>query len=161
MSIPKMDLKNVTMIINFDGSSGNAVASILELNKKTKHVQLRFLYIQDAIQPGELTLKKIPTTRNPADVRAKHLPAATIQSHFDQLCLQTTQSDATVNHWNDHNSQCRAVRSRHCQAGRQGRLAIWRPTGLGQYKYGNPTITAATTTTTTTTTATTTQHYFD
>eukprot|EP00971_Amphidinium_carterae_P022195 437850-Amphidinium_carterae.1 len=36
-----------------------------------------------------MTITKIQTTRNPADVLTKHLPAATINSHLDRLCLQT------------------------------------------------------------------------
>eukprot|EP00971_Amphidinium_carterae_P059450 1175469-Amphidinium_carterae.1 len=67
MAIPEMDTDNVTMTINTDSSSGKAVASRLGLNRKSKHVQLRFLYIQDVIQRGELTIKKIPTTHDPAD----------------------------------------------------------------------------------------------
>eukprot|EP00971_Amphidinium_carterae_P153756 3048614-Amphidinium_carterae.1 len=85
-----MDTQNVTMTINTDSSSGKAVASRLGLNRKAKHVQLKFLYIQDVVQRGELTIKKIPTTHNPADVLTKHLPAATIQSHLERLCLHKT-----------------------------------------------------------------------
>eukprot|EP00971_Amphidinium_carterae_P260694 5171805-Amphidinium_carterae.1 len=98
MGIPEMDTNNVTMMINTDSSSGKAVASRLGLNRKTKHVQLKFLYIQDVIQRGELTIKKIPTTHDPADVLTKHLPAITIQSHLERLCLHTstTTTVATV-----------------------------------------------------------------
>eukprot|EP00971_Amphidinium_carterae_P251209 4986635-Amphidinium_carterae.2 len=71
MSIPEMDTDNVTMTINTDSSSGKAVASRLGLNRKSKHVQLRFPYIQDVIHRGEPTIKKIPTTHNPADVLTK------------------------------------------------------------------------------------------
>eukprot|EP00971_Amphidinium_carterae_P268627 5329150-Amphidinium_carterae.3 len=39
---------------------------------------------------------KIPTTNNPADALTKHLPAATINSHLDRLCLQV-QTPTTVN----------------------------------------------------------------
>eukprot|EP00971_Amphidinium_carterae_P239642 4757520-Amphidinium_carterae.1 len=67
MCIPEMDTQNVTMTVNTDSSSGKAVESRLGLNRKTKHVQLKFLYIQDVVQRGELIIKKIPTTHNPAD----------------------------------------------------------------------------------------------
>eukprot|EP00971_Amphidinium_carterae_P093288 1845921-Amphidinium_carterae.1 len=50
MGIPEMDTQNVTMTINTDSSSGKAVASRLGLKRKTKHVQLKFLYIQDVVQ---------------------------------------------------------------------------------------------------------------
>eukprot|EP00971_Amphidinium_carterae_P055566 1095302-Amphidinium_carterae.1 len=63
------------MSINTDSSAGKAVASRFGLNKKTKHIQ---------------------TMHNPADVVTKRLPAATINSHLDRLCLQA-QSPTTVN----------------------------------------------------------------
>eukprot|EP00971_Amphidinium_carterae_P267321 5302663-Amphidinium_carterae.2 len=86
MTIPNLT-SNITMSINTYSSASKAVANRLGLNKKTKHVQLRFLYIQDIVHRGEMT--KIPTTHNPADVLTKHLPAVTIQSHVGRLCLQT------------------------------------------------------------------------
>eukprot|EP00971_Amphidinium_carterae_P351069 6491895-Amphidinium_carterae.1 len=98
MTIPKLS-KNINMSINTDSSAGKAVASRLGLNKKTKHVQLKYLYMQDIVQRGEMTITKIQTTRNPVDVLTKHLPAATINSHLERLCLQTTSAltdDATI-----------------------------------------------------------------
>eukprot|EP00971_Amphidinium_carterae_P111075 2200204-Amphidinium_carterae.1 len=80
MAIPEMDTEKVTMMINTDCSFGKAVASRLRLNRKSKHVHLRFLYILNVIQRGELTIKKIPTTRNPTDVLTKLLSAATIHT---------------------------------------------------------------------------------
>eukprot|EP00971_Amphidinium_carterae_P246321 4892498-Amphidinium_carterae.1 len=38
-----------------------------------------------------MTITKIQTTHNPADVLTKHLPSATISSHLERLCLQTCQ----------------------------------------------------------------------
>eukprot|EP00971_Amphidinium_carterae_P154260 3059423-Amphidinium_carterae.1 len=95
MTIPNMS-KNINMSINTDSSAGKAVANRLGFNKKTKHVQLKYLYMQDIVQRGEMTITKIPTTHNPADVLIKHLPAATIHSHLDRLCLHA-QLPTTVN----------------------------------------------------------------
>eukprot|EP00971_Amphidinium_carterae_P070222 1389550-Amphidinium_carterae.2 len=68
MAIPNIS-SHMTMSINTDSSAGKAVASRLGMNKKTKHVQLRYnLYRQDIAQRGEMTISKIPTTDNPADV---------------------------------------------------------------------------------------------
>eukprot|EP00971_Amphidinium_carterae_P018560 366229-Amphidinium_carterae.1 len=49
MTIPKLS-RNISMSINTDSSAGKAVASRLGLNKKTKHVQLKYLYMQDIVQ---------------------------------------------------------------------------------------------------------------
>eukprot|EP00971_Amphidinium_carterae_P037030 727780-Amphidinium_carterae.1 len=93
MTIPKLS-KNISMSINTDSSAGKAVASRLGLNKKTKHVQLKYLYMQDIVHRGEMTITKIQTTHNPADFLTKHLPAATINSHLDRLCLQPANANA-------------------------------------------------------------------
>eukprot|EP00971_Amphidinium_carterae_P303834 6037077-Amphidinium_carterae.1 len=70
--IEEMEILNISpsvaMSINTDSSAGKAVASQLGLNKKTKHVKLRYLYMQLIIQRGEITITRIPTTDNPADV---------------------------------------------------------------------------------------------
>eukprot|EP00971_Amphidinium_carterae_P109335 2165007-Amphidinium_carterae.1 len=93
MAIPNIS-SHVTMSINTDSSAGKAVAGRLELNKKTKHVQLRYLYMQDIVQRGEMTISKIPTTDNPADVLTKHLPSTILTSHIERLHLQTSMTSA-------------------------------------------------------------------
>eukprot|EP00971_Amphidinium_carterae_P312724 6215440-Amphidinium_carterae.1 len=96
MTIP-MFSKEITMSIHTDSSAGKAVASRLGLNRKTKHVQLKYLYMQDIIQRGEMTISKVQTTHNPLDVLTKHLPSATISSHLERLCLQTDSLTSAVN----------------------------------------------------------------
>eukprot|EP00971_Amphidinium_carterae_P324446 6447838-Amphidinium_carterae.1 len=86
------------MSIHTDSSAGKAVANRLGLNRKTKHVQLKYLYMQDIIQRGEMTITKVQTTHNPADVLTKHLPSATISSHLERLCLQTDNVSSRVGH---------------------------------------------------------------
>eukprot|EP00971_Amphidinium_carterae_P212578 4218778-Amphidinium_carterae.1 len=49
MTIPMLS-KDITMSIHTDSSAGKAVASRLGLNHKTKHVQLKYLYMQDIVQ---------------------------------------------------------------------------------------------------------------
>eukprot|EP00971_Amphidinium_carterae_P280648 5571520-Amphidinium_carterae.1 len=66
MTIPKLS-KHIIMSINTDSSAGQAVANRLGLNRKTKHVQVKYLYMQDLVQRGEMTITKIQTTHNPAD----------------------------------------------------------------------------------------------
>eukprot|EP00971_Amphidinium_carterae_P334209 6469355-Amphidinium_carterae.2 len=58
MTIPNLS-KNINMSINTDSSAGKAVASRLGLNKKTKHVQLKYLYMQDIVQRGEMTITNL------------------------------------------------------------------------------------------------------
>eukprot|EP00971_Amphidinium_carterae_P279776 5553762-Amphidinium_carterae.1 len=96
MTIPMLS-KDITMSIHTDSSASKAVASRLGLNRKTKHVQLKYLYMQDILQRGEMTITKVQTTLNPAHVLTKHLPSATISSHLERVCLQTDSQPHYVN----------------------------------------------------------------
>eukprot|EP00971_Amphidinium_carterae_P011513 226830-Amphidinium_carterae.1 len=53
--------------------------------------------MQDIIQRGEMTITKVQTTHNPADMLTKHLPSATISSHLERVCLQTDNQTQAVN----------------------------------------------------------------
>eukprot|EP00971_Amphidinium_carterae_P197960 3928901-Amphidinium_carterae.1 len=44
-----------------------------------------------------MTISKVQTTHNPADVLTRHLPSATISSHLERLCLQTDNETQAVN----------------------------------------------------------------
>ena len=59
------------------------------INKRTKHIQLRFLSIQDLHQAGQLVLRRASTENNPADTFTKTLPAAHLQRHLSAVGLQT------------------------------------------------------------------------
>ena len=57
---------NVTL--HTDSSAGKSMASRHGLSKKTKHIHLRFLFMQDLILSGLIKIKKVLGTLNPADV---------------------------------------------------------------------------------------------
>ena len=59
------------------------------INKRTEHIQLRFLWIQDLHQAGQLVLRRVSTENNPADAFTKTLPAAHLQRHLPTVGLQT------------------------------------------------------------------------
>ena len=42
-------------------------------SKKTKHVQLRFLFIQELVASGVVSVKKVSGTSNPSDVMTKYI----------------------------------------------------------------------------------------
>ena len=77
-----------------DSSSGKALASKLGLTKKSKHVQLRFLFMQDLVASGQLKLSKIPSERNPADVLTKYLQASTLHKLLPKLGVMTRAVDS-------------------------------------------------------------------
>ena len=59
-------------------------------SKKTKHVELRFLYVQELVAKGILRLRKVRTKVNCADVLAKYLSSELLVSHLKKLCVFTS-----------------------------------------------------------------------
>ena len=51
-------------------------------SKKTKHVELRFLYVQELVAKGILRLRKVRTKVNCADVLTKYLSSELLVSHL-------------------------------------------------------------------------------
>ena len=86
--------KPFELTVYTDSSSGKALASKLGLTRKSKHVQLRFLFMQDLVASGQLKLSKIPSERNPADVLTKYLQASTLHKLLPKLGVMTRAVDS-------------------------------------------------------------------
>ena len=54
------------------------------MNRRSRHIALRYLWIQDLRQAGEVDIKRVTTHENPADIYTKLLPAPTLQKHLPQ-----------------------------------------------------------------------------
>ena len=60
--------KKVSVIAHTDSTAGKSTATRFGAGKQTKHVELRFLYVQNLVQMGLLKMAKIDGTRNPANM---------------------------------------------------------------------------------------------
>ena len=65
-----------------DSNVGKSIASRFGASRKTKHVELRFLYVQELVSSGMVRIKKILGTLNPADILTKYVPKETLQRHL-------------------------------------------------------------------------------
>ena len=89
-SAPSTSTQHQPNIVLFcDSSSATSLVQRMGINKRTKHIQLRFLWIQDLHQAGQLVLRRVSTENNPADAFTKTLPAAHLQRHLPAVGLQT------------------------------------------------------------------------
>ena len=86
--------KPFELTVYTDSSSGKALASKLGLTRKSKHVQLRFLFMQDLVANGQLKLSRVPSERNPADVLTKYLQASTLHKLLPKLGVMTRAVDS-------------------------------------------------------------------
>ena len=82
--------KKVNVIARTDSTAGKSMATRFGTGKKTKHVELRFLYVQNLVQMGLLRMAKIEGTRNPADLMTKYVATDVLQrlkAHIGVLSL--------------------------------------------------------------------------
>ena len=71
--------KKVNLTVRSDSTAGKSMATRLGTGKKTKHVELRFLYVQNLVQMGLLRMAKLEGTRNPADLMTKYVATDVLQ----------------------------------------------------------------------------------
>ena len=67
-----------------DSTSATSLASKLGVNRRSRHIALRYLWIQDLRQAGEVDIKRVTTHENPADIYTKLLPAPVLRKHPPQ-----------------------------------------------------------------------------
>eukprot|EP00971_Amphidinium_carterae_P251968 5002812-Amphidinium_carterae.1 len=61
-----------------DSSSAWCLTQQLGLTKRTKHIDMRYLHVQQLQSNGELKIHKVSTENNPSDLMAKYLEATKI-----------------------------------------------------------------------------------
>ena len=66
--------KTVKINVHTDSTAGKAIASRFGAGKKSKHIELRYLYMQELVQRG--------TVLNCSDVLTKYLNPELLKSHF-------------------------------------------------------------------------------
>ena len=70
------------IFVSTDSAVGKSIVSRFGASRKTKHVQLRFLYMQELVTTGLVRMKKVLGTLNPADILTKYVPGETLYRHL-------------------------------------------------------------------------------
>ena len=65
--------------IQSDSSTANSLTDRLGAGQRTQHT--RYFWIQERVQDGDLSIKKVPTAKNCADVGTKPVSASVLQQH--------------------------------------------------------------------------------
>ena len=56
-----------------DSSAAKGIASRTGLSKRTRHIAVHHLWLQERVENGDIVLEKIAGEKNPADLGTKHL----------------------------------------------------------------------------------------
>ena len=70
------------IFVSTDSNVGKSIVSRFGASRKTKHVHLRFLYMQELVVSGMVRMRKVLGTLNPADILTKYVPKDTLNRHL-------------------------------------------------------------------------------
>eukprot|EP00438_Fugacium_kawagutii_P020509 Skav212686 [mRNA] locus=scaffold1930:133681:135171:+ [translate_table: standard] len=65
--------------IHTDSSAGKSMASRQGVSKKAKYIELKFMFIQNLVQAGIVSIHKIPGKDNPSDILTKYITAEVLR----------------------------------------------------------------------------------
>ena len=65
--------------IQSDSSTANSLTDRLGAGQRTKHIDTRYFWIQERVQDGDLSIKKVLTAKNCADVGTNPVSASVLQ----------------------------------------------------------------------------------
>ena len=65
--------------IQSDSSTADSLTDRLGAGQRTKHMDTRYFWIRERVQDGDLSIKKVPTSKNCADAGAKPVSASVLQ----------------------------------------------------------------------------------
>ena len=72
----------ITARIHTDSTSGKSIATCIGSSKKVKHIELKHLFIQQLVHKGTLSIHKVGTVDNLADILTKNVGADTLRRHL-------------------------------------------------------------------------------
>jgi hypothetical protein len=82
------DRVELPLIHGSDNQGAIALAENPVLHSRTKHIDIRYHFIRDALKNGDTVLKYIPTDEMPADVLTKALTADKHQKCCDMMGMR-------------------------------------------------------------------------
>jgi len=65
-----------------DSTAGKSMSNRWGTTRKTKHIELRFLFVQELITSGVVVVKKVLGTLNPADILTKYVSREILERHL-------------------------------------------------------------------------------
>ena len=80
-------IPKVHLFIHTD-STGKSAASRYGTSRKTHHVQLRHLFVQELVTSGMITIRKVLGTLNNADILTKYVNKETLARHVSTFGLR-------------------------------------------------------------------------
>ena len=88
--------KSVSLVLYTDSSSAKSIAMQFGTSRKTRHIQLKYLYMQDLVASNIVQIKKIKGEDNPSDLMTKFVTLQVLRKHIHRLGLFNSKT-TTIN----------------------------------------------------------------
>ena len=79
--------KTWSITVHTDSSAAKSMATRFGTARRTRHIDLRFLYLRHLVKSGIIRILKIPGDQNDADVLTKYVTADTLRRHMESWDL--------------------------------------------------------------------------
>ena len=91
------------VILWSESTAARGVAARKGLSSRTRHMEVKFLWLQGALAKGQLDWKKVHTYANPSDVLTKPTAREEMRRRLELVGgeLQATQSDRSLQAWSE------------------------------------------------------------
>ena len=73
---------HLVITLHTDSTLASSLASNLAVNKRSRHISLKYLWLQDEDKRVLVNISCLPTSDNPADLFTRLLPTLTIHRHL-------------------------------------------------------------------------------
>ena len=94
--VESLNTKRINVRIHTGSSAGKSMATRKGVSKREKHIELKFMFIQNLIQGGMVSLHKIRTKDKPADILTKYVAAEVLRWPIFSTGVNTHWSQATA-----------------------------------------------------------------
>ena len=84
-----LHVQKVNIKIRTDSSSGKGMATRIGSSRKAEHIDLKHLFIQQLISHCIVSLNKVHTNENPAEIFTKYISTETLHRHLQAAGLNT------------------------------------------------------------------------
>ena len=82
------DVPRETMELNSDNQGAIALSKDNKLHQRMKHIDIRYHFIREAVEDGQIRMKYVPTDQNPADIFTKPLSKTKVRGFVAGLGLK-------------------------------------------------------------------------
>ena len=85
----------IGLTIHTDAEAAKGIASRMGLGK-TRHIDVHYLWVQERVRNGDLELRKVLGSENPADLLTKHLSAPDMLKYMSKFGASHQDGRASV-----------------------------------------------------------------